>query len=81
MSGEVPGERYGHAAAVEERGGGVLLVFAGCDPEGQFSRELLHFNFGTTTLPLHSSAVTQSTATYTHTTERERERERELRES
>jgi hypothetical protein len=43
---EWPSERYGHTAVVEERGGGVLLVWGGSDPLGNFLRDLWHYNFG-----------------------------------
>ena len=45
-SGDPPCPRHGHTAVVDERGGGRMLVFGGCNDSGEFCSDLYLYNIG-----------------------------------
>jgi hypothetical protein len=44
--GEEPCARHGHTAVVEESGGGLVVLFGGCNDLGVFCSDLHYFSIG-----------------------------------
>jgi len=49
ITGAAPSERYGHSAVLDEGGGGVMIVFGGCDGGGKFCGDVFFYNIETRT--------------------------------
>src|SRR3990167_7002820 len=45
--GEAPCSRHGHTAVIDEKGGGVMIIFGGCDEKGRFCSDLSFYNIET----------------------------------
>lgn len=43
-TGTAPCSRHGHSAVIDEKGGGTMIIFGGCDEKGQFCTDLYIFN-------------------------------------
>lgn len=49
FEGESPCARHGHTMVIDERAGGTLIIFGGCNDQGQFCKDLHFFNIETRT--------------------------------
>ena len=43
-AGDPPCSRHGHSAVINEKGGGTMIIFGGCDEKGQFCTDLYFYN-------------------------------------
>ena len=44
--GAIPPDIYGHTAVLDEGGGGVMIIFGGCNTKGEFLSTLHELNLG-----------------------------------